>query len=135
MATVVQEADKVVLVGQLWLKSVAHAARMMKVWRDMGISAEKITVVINRAGAKFKEAVEESDFERVCATTIAHRLINDIRTIGAAEAEAKTVMELPPSDLSQGLDHLARVLVGLSAADGPRNNAAPGLISLFKKRT
>lgn len=135
VATVVQEADKVVLVAQLWLKSVAHAARIMKVWRDMGISAQKLSVVINRAGAKFKEAVEESDFERVCASSIHHRLPNDIRTIGAAEAEAKTVMELPPSDLSQGLDYLARILVGLtSAEDMPRSTGAPSLISMFKKR-
>lgn len=135
VATVVQEADKVVMVAQLWLKSVAHAARMMKVWRDMGISADKITTVINRAGAKFKEAVEEDDFERVCASTIRHRLANDIRTIGAAEAQAKTVMELPPSDLSAGLDNLARALVGLEYHDGARGAAGgASLLGMFKKR-
>lgn len=137
VATVIQEADKVVMVAQLWLKSVAHAARIMKIWREMGLSADKISVVINRAGAKFKEAVEEDDFERVCATTIRHRLANDIRTIGAAEAQAKTVMELPPSELSQGLDHLARTLVGLSHNDNGRSNTATSgsLLGLFKKRS
>lgn len=136
VATVIQEADKVVMVAQLWLKSVAHAARMMKVWRDMGVSGEKISVVINRAGAKFKEAVEEDDFERVCSAQIRHRLANDIRTIGAAEAQAKTVMELPPSDLSEGLDNLARSLVGLAYQDGSRGNASgASLLGMFKKRT
>lgn len=135
VATVVQEADKVVMVAQLWLKSVAHAARMMKVWRDMGIGADKISVVINRAGAKFKEAVEEDDFERVCATSIRHRLANDIRTIGAAEAQAKTVMELPPSDLSAGLDNLARSLVGLEHHEGGRGANGASLLGMFKKRT
>lgn len=135
VATVVQEADKVVMVAQLWLKSVAHAARMMKVWRDMGLTSDKITVVINRAGAKFKEAVEEDDFERVCSATIRHRLSNDIRTIGAAEAQAKTVMELPPSELSAGLDNLARALVGLEHHDGARGATGGGsLLGMFKKR-
>ena len=136
VSTVIQEADKVVMVAQLWLKSVAHAARMMKVWRDMGVSADKVSVVINRAGAKFKEAVEEDDFERVCASTIRYRLANDIRTIGAAEAQAKTVMELPPSELSQGIDLVARSLVGLADGEGGRGAAAGGgsLLGMFKKR-
>lgn len=135
VATVIQEADKVVMVAQLWLKSVAHAARMMKVWRDMGVSADKIVVVINRAGAKFKEAVDEGDFERVCAAQIRFRLANDIRTIGAAESQAKTVMELPPSDLSSGIDNIARALVGLDYEDGTRGGAAGGsLLGMFKKR-
>ncbi len=134
VASIIQEADKVVMVAQLWLKSVAHAARFMKVWRDMGISPDKICAVINRAGAKFKEAVEEDDFERVCATTIRFRLANDIRTIGAAEAQAKTVAELPPSELSGGLDVLARSLVGMASGEGGRGVSQAGLLGMFKKR-
>jgi pilus assembly protein CpaE len=137
VATVTQEADKLVLVAQLWLKSVAHAARLMKAWRDLGIHNDKINVVINRAGAKFKEAVEESDFERVCGTSISHHLTNDIRIIGEAEGQAKTVMELQPGELSRGLDKLARDLVGLSAEEGviSAHMPATGLLSMFKKRT
>lgn len=136
VATVTEEADKIVLVAQLWLKSVAHAARLMKAWRDLGIHNDKIHMVINRAGAKFKEAVEEEDFERVCGASIRCRLANDIRTIGAAEGQAKTVMELPASELSRGIEKLARSLVGMHGEESGEIMApsASGILSMFKKR-
>lgn len=136
VSSVVESADKIVLVAQLWLKSVAHAARLMKAWREMGVAKEKVQIVINRAGAKFKEAVAEEDFERVCGAPIRHRLDNDIRTIGAAEGQAKTVMELPASELSRGLDRLAHALVDVHAGQGDAGGdaAGSGLFSMFKKR-
>jgi len=114
VATAAQQSTHLVLVSQLWLKSVSHAARMMRAFRDIGVT-HNVIAVINRSGAKFKEAIDPKDFERVCATTIRHTISNDIKTIVAAEAAATTLIELPPSEITNDIQKLARSLLGLSA--------------------
>ena len=109
-----QQATHVVLVAQLWLKSVSHAARMMRAFREIGVTAERITAIINRSGAKFKEAIDGKDFERVCGTTIRHSVSNDIKTIVTAEASATTIMQLPASVLASDIERIARGLLGLT---------------------
>lgn len=115
MATTCQQSSKVVLVAQLWLKSVSHAARMMRVLRELDIPLDKIIPVINRSGAKFKEAIDAKDFERVCGTQIRFMLSNDIKTIVTAEASAKTLMEMETSVLAGDIDKMARFLGGAPA--------------------
>lgn len=112
VAAACQQSTQLVLVAQLWLKSVSHAARMMKAFRELNIPADRINTVINRSGAKFKEAIDLKDFERVCGSSVKYMLGNDIRTVVAAEAEARTVMELEPSQLSADITRLARGLTG-----------------------
>jgi len=131
VAAVTQQATDVVLVAQLWLKSVSNAARMMHVFRDMEIPADRITTVINRSGAKFKEAIDSKDFERVCGAKIDYTLVNDIKTVVNAEAAARTVLEMEPSELANDIRRLARGLGDLGHGD-----AAPaargGLFSRLK---
>jgi len=117
VASVTQQSTHVVMVAQLWLKSSSHAARMMRVLREMNIPAERIIIVINRSGAKFKEAVDPRDFERVCGTPIHYALGNDIKTIVAAEASARTVMEMPSSGLANDINLLAH---GLCSRGAPK---------------
>lgn len=112
VAAATQQSTQIVLVAQLWLKSVSHAARMMKAFRELNIPADRINTVINRSGAKFKEAIDLKDFERVCGSSVKYMLSNDIRTVVAAEAEARTVMELEGSQLSNDIMRLARGLTG-----------------------
>lgn len=112
VAAACQQSTQLVLVAQLWLKSVSHAARMMKAFRELNIPTDRINTVINRSGAKFKEAIDIKDFERVCGSSVKYTLSNDIRTVVAAEAEARTVMELESSQLSQDINRLARGLTG-----------------------
>lgn len=112
VATAIGQANHTVLVSQLWLKSVTHAARFMKVWREMGVTNERVSLVVNRSGAKFKEAIETGDLERVCGLPIRRSIANDIKTITEAEAQAKPVYELGASKLGADLDALARTLVG-----------------------
>ncbi len=132
VAAACQQSTTMVVVAQLWLKSVSHAARMMRVFRDLNIPAERIITVINRSGAKFKEAIDPKDFERVCGTTIRYTLANDIKTITSAEGSAKTVMELDSSALAEDITQLAHGLVGLAAkpAEGGQRG---GLFSRLKK--
>ena len=108
------QATQLVLVAQLWLKSVSHAARMMRALRDISTPIERVTAIINRSGAKFKEAIEPKDFERVCGIPIRYAMSNDIRTIVMAEAAATTVMEQAASPLSADINRLAYDLMGMS---------------------
>ncbi|MBN66867.1 MAG: hypothetical protein CMM94_04795 [Rickettsiales bacterium] len=104
-------SDSIVLVAQLWLKSVTHASRLLNVWRDMGLNQEMVKVVINRSGSKYKEAVNSRDFERVCSKTISHYLANDIRVAVEAENQGKTIMETGKSKLASDIMELAQGLV------------------------
>lgn len=126
----IQQSTHLVLVAQLWLKSVSHAARMIRSLRELGIPAERVTAVINRSGAKYKEAIAPKDFERVCGVPIRHNLVNDIRTIVVAEASAKTLMELPPSELAADIQALAYGLIGMRGG----SNEPPKRSSFFSKR-
>lgn len=130
VATATQQATHLVLVSQLWLKSVSHASRMMRALRELHIPTERITAVINRSGAKYKEAIEPKDFERVCGVPIRYNLANDIKTIVTAEGSASTVMELSPTELSADIQRLTHGLAGITApvdAGGSRGG-------LFSKR-
>lgn len=135
VAAAAQQSTHIVMVSQLWLKSVSHSARMMRVLRELGIPADRIINVINRSGAKFKEAIDASDFERVCGTRIRYTLANDIKTITAAEAEAKSVFEVDNSQLANDIMTLARGLTGLPPAEGSLGaKSSGGLFAALRKR-
>ncbi|MFN7613015.1 MAG: CpaE family protein [Alphaproteobacteria bacterium] len=137
VATACQSSTHLVLVAQLWLKSVTHSARLLKAWREHQIPTDQVTLVINRSGAKFKEAIEPRDFERVCGVAIKHMVTNDIRTVVQAEGEAKTIMELPTSKLGQDIGQLARLLIGISPTIAPTDKLAEksGLIQTLTRLT
>ena len=132
MEAAVREASQLVLMAQLSLKSVSHAARMMRVFRELEIPGERVVAVINRSGAKFKEGIDPKDFERVCGHAIDYTLANDIRTITTAEASARSVLEVEPSQLGYDIERLARGLVGLEAPAEPM--AKGGLFAGLKRR-
>jgi len=133
VAAATQQSTHLVLVAQLWLKSVSHAARMMRAFREINVPLERMYPVINRSGAKFKEAIDIKDFERVCGTSVRYTLHNDIKTIVGAEAAARTVMEMEPSELSQDIMRLARMLAGLPPESPAPLRASGGLLARFGK--
>jgi pilus assembly protein CpaE len=137
VATACQYSTQLVLVAQLWLKSVTHSARLLKAWREHNISMDAVSLVINRSGAKFKEAIEPRDFERVCNVPIRHMIANDIKSVVMAEGEAKTILELPPSKLGQDIEQLARMLIGAAplvpTQDESKAGGLMGALSRFKK--
>lgn len=134
IATIAQESTQIVLVSQLWLKSVSHSARMMKVLRELSIPVDRVVNIINRSGAKFKEAIDVKDFERVCGAPIDYTLANDIKTITTAEAAARSVLEIEDSELAGDIMALARGLGGLPAESRPTGTKPGGLLSSFLKR-
>ena len=134
IAYCLQQSTHVVLISQLWLKSVSHASRMMRVFRDFNIPQERINTVINRSGARFKEAIEPRDFGRVCGAPIKYTLTNDIKAIVNAEASARTLMEMGPSELASDIQKMARGLCGIDApmAETKATSTRGGLFSRLK---
>jgi pilus assembly protein CpaE len=94
-------SDHVVMVAQLWLRSLTHSSRLLAVWQTIGLSENSISVVINRSGAKFKEAITAHDFERITHHKIEAYLSNDIKSVVTAESEGKTLFEIGHSVLLQ----------------------------------
>lgn len=134
VAEACQQSNQLVVVAQLWLKSVSHAARLMRALREIGIPLDRVHTIINRSGAKFKEAIDMHDFERVCGTTVRYTLANDIKTIVSAEASARTVMEVEPSTLANDILRLARGLAGMSTETSTIARAPTGLLGRWGKR-
>ena len=66
----------------------------------MGLNNDMIRVAINRSGAKFKEAVNPRDFERICGKAVDFYLPNDIKTVVNAENQGRTIIELGKSKLA-----------------------------------
>jgi pilus assembly protein CpaE len=113
LATALTCSDKSVLTAQLWLRSVTHTARLLGAWQDVGVTGDQVVTVINRSGAKFKEAVTARDYESVCRRRIDCFITNDIKTIVTAENEGKTVLETGNSLLAKQLRDMAEFLAGV----------------------
>lgn len=130
-AAAASQATHFMLVAQLWLKSVSHAARLVRALRELGIPVDRINAVINRSGAKFKEAIDAKDFERVCSLPIRYTIANDIKTVVTAEASATTIMELPSNSLANDILKLTRGVLGdAQGADDMKRSS--GIFSLRK---
>jgi len=134
-AAAISSSTRVALVTQLWLRSITHAARLLGLWRAMGVSDDKINIIVNRSGAKFKEGITEKDFERVCGHAVNFSLPNDIRTIVNAENQGQTVIEVGQSNLSTQMRNLATMLIGANEEEEAKAAAAAGdkHFAFFKK--
>lgn len=133
LATALTSSDHSVIVAQLWLRSVTHTARLLNAWRDIGIPETAIVSVVNRSGAKFKEAISAKDYENVCRKKIDYYVMNDIKTIVAAENEGKTIPELGNSPLAKQFRDFAGFFTGATphpAADTLNENSTKHSLSL-----
>lgn len=94
-------SDRVVMIAQLWLRSLAHSSRLLAAWQSIGLSSDSVSLIINRSGAKFKEAITAQDFERISRHKIESHLSNDIKAVVSAETYGKTLFEIGQSTLLQ----------------------------------
>lgn len=116
-------SDHVVMVAQLWLRSLTHSSRLLAIWQTIGLSENSISVVINRSGAKFKEAITAQDFERITHHKIEAYLSNDIKSVVAAESEGKTLFEIGHTILlQQQIRQFTKNIIARSNAN-PDNNS------------
>ena len=104
------QSTHAVMVAQLWLRSVTHSSRLLSAWRSVGVDNNQISLIINRSGAKFKEAVSPRDFERVCAVPIRYYFVNDIKSVVAAENQGKTLLECRKFGAVQAVQGIRRIL-------------------------
>jgi pilus assembly protein CpaE len=87
-------SDKVIMVSQLWLRSLTHSSRLLAAWQSIGLSGSSVSLIINRSGAKFKEAITPQDFERISRHKIEAYLSNDIKAVVNAETQGKTLLQI-----------------------------------------
>ena len=132
-ASAISAADLHLLVAQLWLRSVTHASRLLRAWGELGLDSTQIQLIVNRSGAKFKEAVSVKDFERVCGVPVQHFLANDIRSVITAENQGCTVLELGSTPLQRQLRDLAAASIGTRAPRPASNDShEPARKGLFR---
>ena len=110
ISTLMSQLDHRMLVSQLWLRSLTHVTRMMACWGELGIHQDDVSLVMNRSGSRFKEAMSADDFERVSGLSTKFYLPNDTRTTTTAEDQGKTVAEIGDSDLKNKIDVVAGYL-------------------------
>jgi len=125
----VLQSTHTVMVAQLWLKSITHSSRLLNVWRKMGIKDKQLSLVANRSGAKFKEAVSSSDFERVCGLPFSCHFDNDTKSVIAAENNGRTLLEGSNSDLSKQFRKFAGFFSKTGGADITEHSGSPILKS------
>jgi pilus assembly protein CpaE len=141
VSNVLLQSKHTVMVAQLWLRSITHASRLINGWRSVGVKNTQISMVANRTGAKFKEAVTASDFERVCSIAFSCQLVNDTKSIMAAENNGKTLLEGTACDLSRQFRKFAANYAGAAAAsklfetnNTPQSQVRAKLASLLGKK-
>lgn len=117
IASLVSRLDHNVVVSQQWLRSLTHVTRIMAAWTDLGISSKHISLVMNRSGSRFKEALSVDDFQRVSGLEIDFYLPNNIKQIVESENQGKTLIELGKSDLEDELKKIAGHIYGLHSGD------------------
>ncbi len=135
-AAVLKNSDQIMMVGQLWLRSLTHATRMLTAWQAAGIDRSKVQLIINRSGAKFKEAISAEEFERICNQKIDAHLNNDIKAVVNAENLGKTLIETGNGTvLQQQFRAVAQELI--TRFEGTTATAATGkkgLMGIFDKK-
>lgn len=140
-AAALKYSDHTMLVAQLWLRSLTHTTRQLTAWHSAGIDRNKVSLFINRSGAKFKEAVSAEDFERICHHTIEAHMNNDIKAVINAETQGKTIFEtgqgaLLQQQIKQIAYGLAERFQGEKRTDPtPETSVKKGLKGLFDKKS
>ena len=110
ISSLMSQLDHRMLVSQLWLRSLTHVTRMMACWGELGIHADDVSLVMNRSGSRFKEAMSAEDFERISGLSTKFYLPNDTRTTATAEDQGKTIIEIGDSELNSKINVIAGYL-------------------------
>ncbi|HEX8521739.1 MAG TPA: AAA family ATPase [Tepidisphaeraceae bacterium] len=113
-AAAIQSADVNLLVMQLNVPSAKNTERFMGAIRRLGLDANRMQVVVNRAAKKGWD-IEPADVERALGVKISWMIPNDFRNaIAAINYGEPVVMRAPRSELSESLAGLTQMLNGKS---------------------
>ncbi len=111
-AAAISDSSRIFIIGQLWLRSLTHTTRILTAWKNVGIDDSKVSLIINRSGAKFTEAVRDRDFEQASGKKINFLIPNDIKTVVMAENQGKSVMQIGSSALEKQFRAVASFIAG-----------------------
>jgi len=134
ISSALSQSSHTVMVAQLWLRSITHSSRLLSTWRRIGIKDRQISLVANRSGAKFKEAVSAADFERVCGLPFTCQFDNDTKSVIAAENNGRTILEGSNSDLSRQFRKFATLLNKSDTVAAEAAGAHKAKFSIIGKR-
>jgi pilus assembly protein CpaE len=118
VSSTLSSSDHIILIAQLLLKSITHSSRLLSVWSDMGLTTKPLSLVINRSGSRYKEAVHPKDFERICGRPIDYYLPNDIKTICQSENRGTPLYDMGKSQLLNEFDRLAKGVLDMFEKTG-----------------
>jgi Flp pilus assembly CpaE family ATPase len=93
---------------------------LLGIWSELGFSGKPISVIINRSGSRYKEAVHPKDFERICGRAIDFYLPNDIKTICQSENRGTPVYDMGKSQLTNEFERIAKYLIETYEKAGKR---------------
>jgi pilus assembly protein CpaE len=89
-------ADSIDLVLQLNLPFVRAAKRMVKVFRDLGYSSEKLHIVVNRE--EKGGDISLADVEKTCLLKISQTIPNSHAAVSASINQGRPLVGLMPRD-------------------------------------
>ena len=118
ISSTLSSSDHIILIAQLLLKSITHSSRLLSSWADLGIASKPLSLIINRSGSRYKEAVHPKDFERICGRAIDYYLPNDIKTICQAENRGIPVYEIGKSQLLNEFERMAKGVLDMFEKTG-----------------
>jgi pilus assembly protein CpaE len=112
-----ERADRIVVIVDLSLPAVKEAKLALRVFQRLGITNDKIKVVLNRADSN--SGITSAQVESSLEIKIAARLPTDVKTVLKSVQRAEPFVSLlPNAEISQRVRELALSLVPLHAAAG-----------------
>jgi pilus assembly protein CpaE len=108
---VVRQADLILLVLRLDFNALRHGQRCVDYLRDLGISQERLRLVVNRYGQP--KEVPHTTAEGALGMKIAHYVPDDPRTVNRANnSGVPAVLEYPRARVSRSIARLAASVNG-----------------------
>jgi pilus assembly protein CpaE len=118
-----ERADRIVVIVDLSLPAVKEAKLALRVFQRLGITNDRIKVVLNRADSN--TGITSTQVESSLEIKIAARLPTDVKTVLKSVQRAEPFVSLlPNAEISQRVRELASSLVPLHAAEGSRDGQA-----------
>ncbi len=118
-----ERADRIVVIVDLSLPAVKEAKLALRVFQRLGITNDRIKVVLNRADSN--TGITSAQVESSLEIKIAARLPTDVKTVLKSVQRAEPFVSLlPNAEISQRVRELASSLVPLHAAEGSRDGQA-----------
>jgi pilus assembly protein CpaE len=127
-----ERADRIVVIVDLSLPAVKEAKLALRVFQRLGITNDKIKVVLNRADSN--SGITSAQVESSLEIKIAANIPTDIKTVLKSVQRAEPFVSLlPNAEISKRVRELALSLVPLAAAGASRATQAGRRTGLWAK--